>query len=533
MGRYLTRVSSLLIFQLLFVAVADAEIWAGQAEVRGVVTDLDGDAIAGAEVILNLVDQPGVGPGPVKTDNQGRWRIGGIAAGRWDLVIKARDFVSVQGWVHSSGRSSESVEVWMRPLDEVTASFAETPSSVVRWLAKANTLLEQGHHDEAREEYEKALGALPRSSQPEVLRSIARTHYLQGDQEGAIRTLEWALVASPADAISYQLYTTLMGQLGKGPEAEKFLSELEVKTPLELTELIDQYSAALPKVEAQTSPPAERPEVPVEEPMAGRTGSYRVRFLEKSPQSSLEVLLQRLGLDRTDVEAADPAGGVYALKDESFRVYVPPSYFPEAGFGLLVWISPTPFGGFVAPEMRQALEKNRLIWVGADSAGNGRASWHRYLLALDAAHNIEKLYSVDEGRVFVGGYSGGGRVTSGLAMLYSEIFQGGFSMFGCDYPGRLSVPDKPGAHWPPGFPAPPKPELRQVKSRSRFVLLTGELDFNRAQTRKTYLKMLDDNFEHVLYLQVPGASHYDHPEESTLTEGFRFLTSSSDQPPDP
>ena len=529
MSRSLRRFLFFQTLQVLLVAAAGAQIWAGQAEVRGVVTDLDGDAIAGAEVILNLVDQPGVGPGPVKTDNQGRWRIGGIAAGRWDLVIKARDFVSVQGWVHSSGRSSESVEVWMRPLDEVTASFAETPSSVVRWLAKANTLLEQGHYDEARKEYEKALGALPRSSQPEVLRSIARTHYLQGDQEGAIRTLQWALVVSPADTQTYQLYTTLMGQLGRGPEAGRFLNDLEVRTPTELTQMADEYSAALPKVETRTSSLAERPEIPIEEPMAGRTGSYRVRFLEKSPHSSLEVLLQRLNLDRADVEAADHSGGAYALEDESFRVYVPPSYSPDAGFGLLVWISPTPFGGFVAPEMRQALDRNRLIWVGADNAGNGRARWYRYLLALDAAHNIEKLYSVDDDQVFVGGYSGGGRVTSGLAMLYSEVFQGGFSMFGCDYPERLSVPDKPGAHWPPGFPAPPKPELRQVKSRSRFVLLTGELDFNRAQTRKTYLKMLDDDFEHVLYLQVPGASHYDHPDGASLTEGFRFLTSASEE----
>ena len=63
------------------------------------------------------------------------------------------------------------------------------------------------------------------------------------------------------------------------------------------------------------------------------------------------------------------------------------------------------------------------------------------------------------------------------------------------------------------------------------MLLTGQLDFNRAQTRKTYLKMLDDGFEHVLYLQVPGASHYDHPDGASLTEGFRFLASASEERP--
>lgn len=526
MGRYLTPFLSFLILQVLFVEMTGAQVWAGHAEVRGLVTDLDGEAIAGAEIALNLVDRPGVGPSPVQTDRQGRWRVGGVAAGRWELVIKAQGFVTVEGWVQSAEGPSEPVEVWMRSLDEGTARFAEGSSSVVRWLARANTLLEQGHHEEAREEYEKALRALPNSAHPEILRSIARTQYLQGDQAGSIRTLQWALVISPADTHSSQLYTTLMGQLGKGSEAERFLSDLEVKTPTERAELADQYSSALPQVGAQILSLAERPEATVEEPMAGRIGSYRVRFLERSPQSSLEVLSQLLSLERTDVDAA---GGVYSLQEESFRVYVPPSYSPEAGFGLLVWISPTPFGGFVAPEMRRALDENSLIWVGADNAGNGRAYWDRYLLALDAAHNIERLYSIDESRVFVGGYSGGGRVTSGLAMLYSKIFRGGFSMFGCGFPGRLSVPDKPGAHWPPGFPAPAGPVLRQVKSGSRFVLLTGELDFNRAQTRKTYLRMLDDGFEHVLYLQVPGANHYDFPDEEALTQGFRFLTSASDE----
>ncbi len=130
MSRSLRRFSSFLILQVLCFAVAGAQIWAGEAVVRGVVTDIDGHPIAGAQVALALVDQPGAGPRTVKTDNQGRWRIGGIAEGRWDLVIEARGFVSVEGWVQSAGRYSEPVEVWMRPLDEVTAGFAESSSSI-------------------------------------------------------------------------------------------------------------------------------------------------------------------------------------------------------------------------------------------------------------------------------------------------------------------------------------------------------------------------------------------------------------------
>ena len=530
MGQNILRPLLFCLVLVLTVEELGAQIWAGRAEVRGVVTDIDGRPISGALVKLSLVDQPDLGPAPLESDGRGRWRFGGIAAQRWRIRIKARDFVTVDGWVQSAIGGSASVEVWMRPLAEVTAAYAESASAVVRWVEKGDTLLEQGQYEAARAEYEKAVGALPEASRPQVLQSMARTHYLQGAFDKAIRTLEWALAIDPSDLTSAQLYSAVLDTLGRGSEAARFLRELETKTPAELEDLAREASAVSPGVGA-ASPPPERPiEAEIEAARAGRTGSYRVRFLERSPHASLETLLSRLGLDQAEIESVDPAGGHYELQDESFSVFVPSSYSPDEGFGLLVWISPTPSGGFLSPEMQEALEASDLIWVGADNAGNSRARWYRYLLALEAAHNMRQLYRIDEDAVIVGGYSGGGRVTSGLAMLYPEVFRGGYSMSGCDYPELLPVPDKPGAYWPPGFPAPAKSILRGVKSQSRFVLLTGELDFNRAQTRKTYLEMLDDGFQSVLYLQVAGASHYDHPDAATLTRGFRFLTSGTESP---
>ena len=55
------------------------------------------------------------------------------------------------------------------------------------------------------------------------------------------------------------------------------------------------------------------------------------------------------------------------------------------------------------------------------------------------------------------------------------------------------------------------------------MLLTGELDFNRAQTRATYRQMLEDGFQHVLFLQIPGASHYHAVEKEWLDRGLRYL----------
>lgn len=93
-------------------------------------------------------------------------------------------------------------------------------------------------------------------------------------------------------------------------------------------------------------------------------------------------------------------------------------------------------------------------------------------------------------------------------MLYPEIFRGGLSVAGCDYYRRVAIPHRPGTHWPASFREPPRETLRRIRRESRFVLLTGERDFNRAQTWATFQAMQEDGFEHVTYLEVPGADHY-------------------------
>jgi len=144
-------------------------------------------------------------------------------------------------------------------------------------------------------------------------------------------------------------------------------------------------------------------------------------------------------------------------------------------------------------------------------------------LAMDAVHNLSQIYPVDEQRVYAAGYSGGGRITSSLAQLYPEVFRGGISLFGCDYPDKLPIPFKPGAHWPPAFPPPPRDRLRALQKDGRFVLITGEMDFNRAQTKVTYERMLADGFEQVIALVIPGASHYHRLEKRWLDQSVQFL----------
>src|SRR4029077_12015342 len=92
-------------------------------------------------------------------------------------------------------------------------------------------------------------------------------------------------------------------------------------------------------------------------------------------------------------------------------------------------------------------------------------------------------------------------------MLYPDVFRGGLMMVGVDWYRELPVPDHPGAHWPARFGKPPRDLFRQAREQSRFVLLTGEYDFNRAEIRVKRDELGKDGFRSVTYLEVPAMSH--------------------------
>jgi hypothetical protein len=248
---------------------------------------------------------------------------------------------------------------------------------------------------------------------------------------------------------------------------------------------------------------------PADPPRPGRRGAYKVAFAERAPWSALDEVLRRADLAREAVLDVDPRALAYDLAGESFEVRVPEGEPPERGWGVLAWVSPTAFAGVRRPELQALLDRHRLVWAGADEAGNERPRWDRWGLALDAVWNLRRLYPVDPERVYVAGYSGGGRVASALTMLYPDVFRGGLMVMGTDWYRDLPVPDRPGTHWPAPFSRPPRDLLRLARERTRWVLLTGERDFNRLQTRAVDAELREDGFRSVTFLEVPGMSHLD------------------------
>jgi predicted esterase len=313
-----------------------------------------------------------------------------------------------------------------------------------------------------------------------------------------VRALEQALVADPQPAEARRLYLAVMDELGRGDEAGRFLADLP---------RLAAEAARAPPPEGPPAAPGAPPPAPVA-PAAHRTGELTVHGVERSPLSAAEQIAAHFGIARDAIRDEHPRALEYRIEDESFDLYVPESYRAGEAWGVLVWVSPGDRGGLRSPAVRDLLATRRLLWIGANASSNRRARFDRAGLALDALHLARTFYDIDPERVFVAGYSGGGRMASQLAFLFPEVFRGAVCWFGVDHFRPLPVPYRPGYHFPPGFPVPSDERLSTVRRHSRFALVTGQRDFNRSETRAVHAAWLQERIRGTAYFEIPDADHY-------------------------
>ncbi|HEX2970801.1 MAG TPA: PHB depolymerase family esterase [Tepidisphaeraceae bacterium] len=249
-----------------------------------------------------------------------------------------------------------------------------------------------------------------------------------------------------------------------------------------------------------------------------KTGAFELRFDERSPQSELVKVAERMGV-KTEALRQRAAEAEYDVTRESFDVYVPKAYTGQEAYGLVVWISPGATVGRPAG-WNEVLDRHKLLWVGANNSGNDRLPLIRMALALDAAHNMKARYQIDEKRVYIAGLSGGGRVGSMLGVGYPDVFAGGLYIIGCNYYRAIFSREKNGI-WQKGFNAPPVEVLAQAR-RHRHVILEGETDANREQSLAYAEAYRRDGFRYVIYLEVPGMGH-EPPNAQWFEKGIAAL----------
>lgn len=203
--------------------------------------------------------------------------------------------------------------------------------------------------------------------------------------------------------------------------------------------------------------------------------------------------------------------GPYDVKKEKFRIYVPKSHAAGEAWGLLVYINPGDGAGLPAG-YEAVLEKRKLLAVSPYKSGNERHAYDRFRLAIDAGFNMHKRYKIDPERVYVSGFSGGGRIASMLGVAYADLFAGAIPLCGVNF--YTDIPSEPGKMWPRNY-IPVDEALKIAKSGSRFALMTGEKDMNLGNTRAVFEQgFKKEGFKRAELIVVPGLGHAPPPADA-------------------
>lgn len=192
-----------------------------------------------------------------------------------------------------------------------------------------------------------------------------------------------------------------------------------------------------------------------------------------------------------------------AGEEITWQYHVPPNYSPEKPAGLLVYISPIR-SGEMPREWRSVMDEHNMIWVGADQSGNRTKVPRRVLLALLGVELVKQDYEVDDRRVYLSGFSGGGRVASMAVIDNADVFSGGLFFCGADL-------------W--HLDESPNVELMR---ENRYVLITGVLDQALEPVKKTYRGYRRAGIDQTKLMIIRNMGH-STPRRSDFAKALEFL----------
>jgi pimeloyl-ACP methyl ester carboxylesterase len=277
-------------------------------------------------------------------------------------------------------------------------------------------------------------------------------------------------------------------------------------------------------------------------PSSPPLGHQTLTFPEKNPLSAIPELTRRTDLTLHETESmirdydASELEHIqlswrYDLDKQPFDIVVPASDTPTSRPGLLVWLGPPELPDTFLP----ILARHNLILISAPGSTD-RVSVVREAIALDAVHNMQKLYKLDDTRIYIAGFSSGAQLATWLLRAYPDVFSGGYFLMGgwfydrfpssLRYFGGKDDPDHP--PYPSAFTLDPiwKGNLQKIKRDAKIVLMRGEKDETFArnlQDGPIQLQGLQlDGFQRATYLEVPNAQH-ELPDPTWFEKGVAAL----------
>lgn len=189
---------------------------------------------------------------------------------------------------------------------------------------------------------------------------------------------------------------------------------------------------------------------------------------------------------------------VLDLKKYPVAVFVPKEYDGSTPYGLMIsMMNAKSSSQFPKPEYVATLEKHHLLYVGFDPYNgifyDGSPDYfftNHERLCLAAAYHMFGAYNVDRTRVYLTGFSWGGRLAGEIVPKQPRVFTGGLAVAGCFVSGERIIPS-----------------YRYARKNTVMILDTGDYDFNNEETFGGYSTFLLLGFE-AHFFQEPRKGHH-------------------------
>jgi thioredoxin-like negative regulator of GroEL len=223
---------------LLVAGVASAQGWRGMNRIHGIVTDADGKPVKGAKVTL-VSKRSGNGPEPLTTDAKGRWAMGNVLNGSWDIDVVAEGFLPRQmsaQVVEGAGLTPpikivlepKPVEQPKPPVEEtkevIQIGGVEVAPEIAQAVEAGNNFIKEKKFAEAAAEYEKAVAVL--SGNTALKFALARAYHGSGQLKKAVTLMNEIYTADTGNMTAATLLTDMLLEDGQTDEAKKVLAAM-------------------------------------------------------------------------------------------------------------------------------------------------------------------------------------------------------------------------------------------------------------------------------------------------------------------
>jgi hypothetical protein len=168
--------------------------------------------------------------------------------------------------------------------------------------------------------------------------------------------------------------------------------------------------------------------------LQGEAGGV-IEELDASQPRTGFVNLEMTTEELLGAEAADSLNSILLASDRlGWRAFVPLDYDPGRPPGVLVFISSIDWGG-IPEEWTPVMDAHNLIWISPVQAGGSAPVQERMMKAILAPRVVDVDYTINEERIYIAGFSDGGKVANLVQAADPVVFRGGIYMCGAMFWG--------------------------------------------------------------------------------------------------